>query len=381
MTKKNLYFAMGNEAITEGAIAAGARFYAGYPITPSTEIAERSSIRLPQVGGVYVQMEDEIGSIAAIIGASAAGVRSYTATSGPGFSLMQENLGVAVTAEIPCVVIDVQRLGPSTGLATKPAQGDLMQSRWGTHGDHGIIVLSPASVQECYDLTIEAFNLAEQYRTPVIILTDEIVGHMREKYERYEIPADKLVYRKQPTCKPEDYKPYDWHGQENDVAPLASYGGEYCYHISCIMHNEACVACTTPENADNFNRHYVEKIEKNMDKFIKTKSFQLDDAEIAIISFGCSVRSGLEAVKIARSRGIKCGLLQIITMWPFPEKVVAEICGKVKAVIVPEMNLGQMIREIERVNQGNTSVYGVNRVDSEMITPYQIIAKIEEVTK
>ena len=374
-----IIFGMGNEAITEGALAAGARFYAGYPITPSSEIAERSSIRLPQLGGMYVQMEDEIGSIAAIIGASAAGVKSYTATSGPGFSLMQENLGVAVMGEIPCVIINVQRSGPSTGLATKPAQGDVMQAQWGTHGDHGIIALSPSSVQECYDLTIRAFNLAERYRTPVILLTDEIVGHMREGY--LPAPPMEIINRKQPNCAPEDYKPYDFSGQEDEIAPLAPFGSEYITRINGSGHDETGGACGRPDNADKFIRHYTGKFLQNKQDIIETKSFNMEDAEYAIITFGCSVRSGKAALSLARQKGIKAGLLQLITVWPFPGEQVLEICGKVKGVVVPEMNLGQVLGEVRKVCPGHIALAGVNRIDSQMITPYEILAKLEEMVK
>ena len=292
-------FIQGNEAIAEGALAAGARFFAGYPITPSSEIAEISSRRLPAVGGVYVQMEDEIGSIAAVIGASAAGKKAYTATSGPGFSLMQENLGVAVMAEIPCVIINVQRSGPSTGLATKPAQGDVMQSRWGTHGDHGIIVLSPSSVQDCYNLTIRAFNLAEKYRTPVILLADEIVGHMREKAVLWQPGPGELLERKQPDCPPHAYKPFELG---EGVAPLAAYGGEYVFRMSGSTHDEWGFACGKPQNAEMFVRHYTDKIEKNKEDIIVTREYRLADAEYTIVTFGCTTRSALEAMRISRSR-------------------------------------------------------------------------------
>ncbi|MCL1974979.1 MAG: 2-oxoacid:acceptor oxidoreductase subunit alpha [Firmicutes bacterium] len=376
MTLKKNIFAMGNEAITEGALAAGARFYAGYPITPSSEIAERSSIRLPQLGGMFVQMEDEIGSIAAVIGASAAGVKSYTATSGPGFSLMQENLGVAVMGEIPCVIVNVQRSGPSTGLATKPAQGDVMQAKWGTHGDHGIIALSPSSVQECYDLTIRAFNLAELYRTPVILLADEIIGHMREGYCPH-LPKE-IIERKKPLCANRDYKPYDFCGEENEIAPLAAFGSEYITRINGSGHDESGNACGRLDNADKFIRHYHEKFQKNRDDIIETKSFDLQDAEYAIITFGCSVRSGKAALKLARQKGIKVGLLQLVTIWPFPYEQVAKICEQVQGVVVPEMNLGQIQGEIRKVCPTHCSLWGINRVDSQMITPYEILAKLEE---
>ena len=362
-------FSHGNEAITEGAIAAGARFYAGYPITPSSEIAELSSVRLPQVGGLYIQMEDEIGSIAAIIGASASGKKSYTATSGPGCSLMQENLGVAVMGEIPCVIINVQRSGPSTGLATKPAQGDVMQARWGTHGDHGIIALSPASVQECYDLIIKAFNLAEKYRTPVIFLADEIVGHMREKYVIRELKQDEIVNRKKPKCDPKDYKPFDFESQEDGIAPLASYGGEYIFRLNGTTHDEMGNACSKPANAQKFIEHYTQKIETNKKDFVMTKEYNIEDAEYAIITFGCSTRPSLAAMEMAREKGIKLGVLQLITIWPFADEQVKQVCDKVKGVLVPEMNLGQVIREIQRINTRDIPIVGVNKVNSEAITP------------
>ncbi|MBA1335297.1 MAG: 2-oxoglutarate/2-oxoacid ferredoxin oxidoreductase, alpha subunit [Firmicutes bacterium] len=376
---RRIRFIQGNEAIAEGAIAAGARFYAGYPITPSSEVAEVSSVRLPQVGGLYVQMEDEIGSIAAIIGASVAGKKSYTATSGPGFSLMQENLGVAVMAEVPCVIIDVQRSGPSTGLATKPAQGDVMQSRWGTHGDHGIIVISPSSVQDCYDLTIQAFNLSEKYRTPVIFLADEIVGHMREKAVLWEPSPDQIINRKKPTCDPKDYKPFK--PDEDGIAPLAAYGSEYVFRVSGSTHDETGFANSKPDNADRFIRHYTDKIEKNKKDIVILRRFNLEDAEYAIVTFGCSTRSALEAMKIARNMGKKVGVLQLVTLWPFADDGVRELCRKVKGVVVPEMNLGQVIREVKRVNENNIPIVGVNKVNSEAITPFEILAGIEEVER
>jgi len=376
----NIRFMQGNEAMAEGAFAAGARFYAGYPITPSSEIAEISSKRLPQLGGLYIQMEDEIGSIAAIIGASASGKKSFTATSGPGFSLMQENLGVAIMAEIPCVIIDVQRSGPSTGLATKPAQGDVMQARWGTHGDHGIIVLAPSTVQDCFDLTIRAFNLAEKYRTPVIILGDEIVGHMREQVILRDVPASEIVDRKKPTCAPEEYKPFDFEGNDG-IAPLAHFGSEYVFKISGTTHDERGWTNSTPANADKFVRHYTDKIEKNRDDIVMTRKYNMEDAEYVLISFGVSARSSLAAMEIARGQGKKVGVLELLTLWPFADKEVREACQQAKGVVVPEMNLGQVIREVKRLNDTKVPVLGVNRVDSKIITPYQIIEALEEVEK
>lgn len=380
MTQKNkVKFTLGNEAMTEGALAAGARFFAGYPITPSTEIAEISSIRLPQLGGVYIQMEDEIGSIAAIIGASLSGEKSYTATSGPGFSLMQENLGVAVMAEVPCVIIDVQRSGPSTGLATKPSQSDVMQSRWGTHGDHGIIVISPSSVQDCFDLIIKAFNLAEKYRTPVIFLTDEIIGHMREKAIFRELQPEEIVDRVKPTCDPKDYNPFEFC--QDGVGPLASYGSEYILRISGSTHDETGYANSKPENADKFIRHYTDKIENNKKDIVMIRKYNLEDAEYAIIAYGCVARSALAALEILRSKGIKAGLLQLVTIWPFADDEIREVCSKVKGVVVPEMNLGQIIREVQRLNDFGIPVVAINRVDSQAITPFEIVEKIEEVER
>ena len=379
MKKNDVIFSMGNHAIAEGALAAGARFYAGYPITPSSEVAERSSIRLPQLGGVYIQMEDEIGSIAAIIGAAAAGAKSYTATSGPGFSLMQENLGVAVVGEIPCVIINVMRSGPSTGLATKPAQGDVMQTRWGSHGDYGIIAISPSSVQECYDFTIKAFNLAERYRSPVVLLTDETVGHMWEGYRQWEVTPNDLINRKKPTCPPSEYKPYDFESQPDGIAPLAAYGSEYVFRVNGSGHDETGQANGTPANTDKFVRHYTNKIENNKKDIVEVRSFMMDDAEYAIITYGCSVRAGRAAMKMAREQGYKVGLLQLITVWPFATQQVDEICSRVKGIIVPEMNLGQIVDEVRKVSNGRVPVWGVNRIDSQIISPFEILDGIKEV--
>lgn len=371
-------FMQGNEAMTEGAIAAGARFYAGYPITPSSEVAETSSIRLPQVGGLYIQMEDEIGSMAALIGASCSGKKAYTATSGPGLSLMAENLGVAIMSEIPCVVIDVQRSGPSTGLATKPAQGDVMQARWGTHGDHGIIVLSPASVQECFDLMVTAFNLSEQYRAPVIFLADEVIGHLREKVVLRSPDELEIVERKQPTCAPEDYRPYD---HSNGIAPFASFGSEYVFKVNGSMHDELGRPCSRPDNADRYIRHLTNKIEDHKNEIAIVNKFQMDDAEYVIIAYGGTTRSALSAMQLAREKGIRVGVLQLVTIWPVAEKELGEVLDSAKAVFVPEMNLGQFINEIESRNHRNIPVIGINRVDSYAIQPKEILAKIEEVAE
>lgn len=373
-----LNFAMGNAAMVEGAIAAGARFYAGYPITPSSEIAELSSIRLPQVNGMYIQMEDEIGSIAAIIGASASGKKSYTATSGPGMSLMQENLGVAIMGEVPCVIIDVMRSGPSTGLATKPAQGDVMQARWGTHGDHGIIVLSPSSVQDCYDLMILAFNLAEKYRTPVIFLADEVIAHLWEQYEKRPVSPEELVTRKAPAGDPASYKLYDFESENDGIAPMASYGSKYIFRINGSGHDKNGAPCSIPGNADKFIRHFTDKIETHKSDIVVTRLFEVEDATHLIIAYGCTVRSAFSAAKKLRTMGVKAGVLQLVTLWPFADKTVESLCKGKQKVLVAEMNLGQLKGEIQKFC--TAPLIGVNRVDGLLIRPQEIIeAALEEV--
>lgn len=370
-----LRFMQGNEAMTEGAIAAGARFYAGYPITPSTEVAETSAARLPEVGGLYVQMEDEIGSIAAMIGAACAGKKSYTATSGPGFSLMQENLGVAVMGEVPCVVIDVQRSGPSTGLATKPAQGDVMQARWGTHGDHGIIAISPSTVQDCFDLMVTAFNMAEKYRTPVIFLADEIVGHMREQAIVRTPEEIEVLERPEPTCQVGEYRPYD---HSNGLAPLASYGGKHIFKINGSMHDETGGPCARTDNADRVVRHLTDKIEANRKDITITRSYNLEDADYVIVAYGGTARSALSAMELGRAEGLKIGVFQPVTIWPFPEEELLEATAKAKAIFVPELNLGQLIGEVQKRNPRNLPIVGINRVDSYSIHPGEILNKIKE---
>ncbi len=370
-------FLQGNEAIAEAAFAAGARFYAGYPITPSSEIAEIAAKRLPELGGVFLQMEDELGSIGAVIGASLAGKKAFAATSGPGFSLMQENLGMAVMAEVPIVIINVMRSGPSTGLATKPAQADVMQARWGTHGDHAIIALSPASVQECFDLTVEAFNLAEEFRNPVILLADEAVGHMREKVVVRAASELKLSERKAPSGDPAAFRPYQ--PDADGVPPLAVFGSEYIQHANSSMHDETGFPNSTPANADRVIRRLSDKITGNRDRIVLTRETETADAEIVIVAYGAVTRTAAEVVPMARAAGLKVGMIQLQTLWPFPDEEVAALCARAKAVIVPEMNLGQLIGEVRRVNPSSTPVYGVNRVDSEAITPAEVLAKIREV--
>ncbi len=382
MTEAKVYFDMGNRAIAEGAIAAGARFFAGYPITPSTEIAEISSVRLPQVGGTYIQMEDEIGSIAAVIGASTTGKKAFTATSGPGFSLMQENLGVAINAEIPCVIVDVQRSGPSTGLATKAAQGDVMQAKYGTHGDSEHIVISPSSVQECYDFMIEAFNLAEKYRTPVIVLADKYIAHLRERFVAWEPRAEQIFERRRPHCSQADYRPHGFEKYEDGVAELADIGDKnYLTRFTSSTHDAVGEPCGKTENTIRFLNHYMEKISKNLDDIVHVQEFCMEDAEYVVIAYGCSVRSALGAMEIGRSCGIKIGVLQMITVWPFPDEIISKICETAKAIVVPEMNQGQYVKEICRVNNSGIPVIPVNRIDTEIITPQQILKAVEEVSK
>ena len=372
-------FMQGNEACVYAAIDAGARFYGGYPITPSSEIAELSAELLPQVDGVFLQMEDEIGSIATIIGASAAGKKSYTATSGPGFSLMQENLGMSIYSEVPIVLINIQRNGPSTALATRPAQGDVMQARWGTHGDHPIIALCPASVQECYDLTLRAFNLSEKYRIPVIVLGDEVIGHMRESLTIPEPDELEIINRKMPITPVEGFKPYTTG--DDDIPAIPPYGTEYIVHISSSCHDESGYSHNAPQTADNLVRRLHRKIENNKADIVQVEWFGPEDAEVTIIAYGVVSRSAKQAVINAQQKGFSVNLLRLITQWPFADEQVRDVLQKAKAVIVPELNLGQVVLEVERLNSFNTPVYQLSRIDGELILPSQIVDRIKEVQK
>lgn len=376
---KNVQFIEGNVAAALGAIAAGARFYAGYPISPSSEIAETAARELPKHGGLYVQMEDEISSIAALLGASVAGKKAFTATSGPGFSLMQENLGLGVMSEIPVVIIDVQRCGPSTAAATKPAQGDLMQARWGTHGDHGIIALSPSSAQDCYDLIVTAFNLSEKYRVPTIFLMDEIIGHLREAVEVREIDPSEIINRKQPEkgTTQQELRTYRYDGDL--PGPMPPFGDpNYLSRTTGSTHNEKGEFCVTPEYIHKITHFLTRKIENNSDDITITRSYHLEDAEVAFISFGCSARSSLAAMEILRSRGVKAGMLQLITIWPMAEKQIRDVLSRVKTVVVPEMNLGQLAGEIRKFNDYGCEIIQANRVDGILISPQEILKALEE---
>lgn len=376
--ENNVKLMQGNEACVEGAIAAGMRFYAGYPITPSTEIAELCAEKLPLVGGKFIQMEDEIASMAAIIGASLTGVKAMTATSGPGFSLKQENIGFAALTEVPCVIVDVQRGGPSTGLPTSPAQGDVMQARWGTHGDHPVIVLSPSSVEETYCVTVKAFNFAEKYRVPVIVLMDEIIGHMRERVKLPDLSELEIVDRVKPEPGKKVYYPYEVDSDDG-VPPMASYGEGYRFHVTGLIHDKTGFPTRDPQITDRLIRRLINKIECNKYDIIEYKEESLDDAEIIVLSYGSTARSAQRAVRMAREEGIKAGWVQTVTIWPFPSEVVDKVCGKARTIIVPEMNLGQLVLEVERVAAGRLKIERVNRVDGEMITPDEVLQKIKEV--
>ena len=372
------HFMQGDIACAEGAIAAGCRFFAGYPITPATEIAERMAQRLPEVGGVYVQMEDELGSMAAVIGASYAGVKSMTATSGPGFSLMQENIGLAVMTETPCVVVNVMRGGPSTGQPTKSGQQDVMQAKWGSHGDYEIIALAPSSVQEMFDLTIEAFNLSEVYRVPVIILADEIVGHM---WERVTIPSKnsiKIIDRKKPRVQPEKYAPFM---PDKDLVPrMASFGEGYHFYATGLTHDETGHPQTdSAEIQQELVQRLCDKIRKNAEKIVKVGKSMLDDAEVMVIAYGSTSRSAMSAVREAREKGIKAGLLRLVTLWPFPDKEISKLAKKVHAIVVPEMNYGQIIREVERAAK-ETPVIFIPKLGEEPHRPSEILDAIRRLS-
>ncbi|MEO0155955.1 MAG: 2-oxoacid:acceptor oxidoreductase subunit alpha [candidate division WOR-3 bacterium] len=373
---KSIKLMTGNEACAEAAIVAGMRFFAGYPITPSSEIAEVLSKRLPEVGGVFIQMEDEIASMGAIIGASLSGLKSMTATSGPGFSLMQENIGYASMAEVPVVVVNVQRGGPSTGLPTLPSQADVMQARWGTHGDHPVIAVSPSTVQETYEWTIKAFNFSEKYRVPVIILMDEIVGHLNEKIVIPDANEIEIINRPITTDPPEKYIPYKL--TENDIPPIAHYGTGYRFNVTGLSHDETGFPTNDPKKIDALYRRINRKIERYKNEIIFYKTELLDDAEICLVSYGSSARSAKRAMREARALGIKVGLFQIYVLWPFPYEALREISNRIKKFIVPEMNLGQIAHEVECATR--TECIKVNRVDGSPITPQEILEKIKYVS-
>lgn len=378
MTEKTVRLMQGNEACVEGAISAGMNFYAGYPITPSTEIAEISAERLPQIGGKFIQMEDEIASISAVIGAALSGAKVMTATSGPGFSLKQEGIGYGIITETPCVIVNVQRGGPSTGLPTAPAQGEIMQARWGTHGDHSIIALYPWSVKEIYDTTIRAFNLSEKYRTPVILLMDEVIGHMREKIDFTEGPQIEIYNRKKPNCSPEQFKPYKV--QEGNIVPeMAGFGEGYRFHVTGLVHGESGFPSGNEKIAETLINRLINKIEDNKDDIVEVNEYLLNDADVAIVAFGSTARSAKSAVDALRLEGIKAGLFRPITIWPLAEEQLLDLSKKVNRIVVAEMNMGQYFLEVDRVAGKHTKVEKYCRVNGELITPEEIISFIKEV--
>jgi len=374
--RTGMHFMVGDHACAEGALAAGVDFFGGYPITPSTEVAEHLARRLPHVGGRFVQMEDELASMAAIIGASAAGARSMTATSGPGFSLMMENIGLAAMMELPCVVVDVQRASPSTGLPTMVGQSDILQARWGSHGDYGIIAYCPASVQECFDLTVTAFNAADRYRVPVFVMMDEVVGHMAERLVIPEADEVPFVPRKAPRTAP-GAEPFLSYAADDDlVPPIAHAGDGYKVHMTGLTHDERGYPAMTAAAHDKLVNRLVDKVRLNASKIELYEEFGTDDADTVVISFGCTARSARHAVNQARREGIKCGLLRLITVWPFPEARIRELVagGKVRRFIVPEINLGQLRREVERLTQ--LPVLRLNHAGGAMPTPDAILEMI-----
>jgi 2-oxoglutarate ferredoxin oxidoreductase subunit alpha len=371
MKKENIKFIQGNEACVEGALYAGLDFFAGYPITPSTEIAELLSYRLPQRGGKFIQMEDEIASMSAIIGASLTGSKVMTATSGPGFSLMQEALGYAIMTEIPCVIVNVQRGGPSTGIPTHVSQGDVNQARWGTHGDHAIVTITASNHQDVFETTVHAFNISETYRTPVILLYDEVVGHMRERLvvpKKGELP---LVERLRTSVKEGvDYHPY--LPREDGRLPMSDFGGVHRYNVTGLFHDMWGFPSDNPKIVHGLLRHLVDKIQNNVNEIARYKEHYLKDAEIILISYGSSARSANHVVFSRRPRGEKLGLLELQTLWPFPYDLVREKCANAKYIVVVEMNMGQILQEVRRAVDQPEKVFLANRIDGVFITPTDI---------
>ena len=370
------HFIHGDAACAEGGIAAGCRFFAGYPITPATEVAERMARRLPEVGGIYIQMEDEIGSMAAILGASWGGVKSMTATSGPGFSLMMENIGLGMMTETPCVVVNIQRGGPSTGLPTLVGQADVMQARWGSHGDYGCIALAPSSPQECFDLTIHAFNLSEIYRLPVFVLGDEVVGHMTEKVVIPKREDIVVVNRRTPSMLKGSYLPFD---TVSDMpAPMAIAGQGYHAHVTGLTHDERGYPVITDIVQERNVRHIVDKIRNNAQDIIRVETVGIDDAKVVVVAYGCTARVARQAVENLRSLGHKVGLLRLVTIWPFPSSLIRSITGQVAAFVVPEINYGQVAYEVERAAGCASEVLLLALMGGSIHTPGEIEEAVGE---
>lgn len=379
MSEKKKVLLQGDRAVVEGGMAAGAEFFAGYPITPASEVAEGFAEELPKVGGKFIQMEDELAGIACAIGGSLSGKKSITATSGPGFSLKQENLGLGIMIEAPLVVVDVQRVGPSTGLPTSPSQGDVMQAKWGTHGDHPIIALSPSSVKETYELTIKAFDLTEKYRQPVILLLDEIVGHMREKIEIPNREDVESIDRKRPEGDRENFNPYEF--TEDHVPAMPDYGTGYRYHTTGLFHDKTGFPRGTSEDAKKLMDRFSAKLEENKDDIILYDEDIRDEDKTIVVSYGSTVRSAISAVNEARETGINAGWLKLKTIWPFAGEKIEEIAKKADKIIVPELNQGQLIREIERHVKGRAKVVGINRYDGTLIKPKHIMTELKKEVK
>ena len=373
------WFMNGDHACCEGALAAGCRFFAGYPITPATEVAERMSRRLPELGGIYIQMEDELASMAAILGASWGGVKAMTSTSGPGFSLMMENIGLGICTETPCVVCNVQRAGPSTGLPTLVAQGDMMQARWGSHGHYEIIALSPSSPQEMFDFTIRAFNLSEQYRLPVIILADEVVGHMNERVVIPPAEEIEVVKRRKPTVPPGEYRPYQ--PDADGVAPMAGCGEGYRIHVTGLTHDERGYPGMNAATQEQMMERLIRKIRANRDSIIRTENVFLDDAEVVVVAYGISARSARHAVQEARAKGIRAGLIKLETVWPFPEDLIRSVASRVRALVMPEINAGQMVLEMERCAGGACPVRLVAHHGGALIPPAKVLDAVQKALK
>jgi 2-oxoglutarate ferredoxin oxidoreductase subunit alpha len=376
MDTSRTFMLQGNIAVGMGAIDAGCRFYAGYPITPSSEIAEYLSKKLPEMGGKFIQMEDEIAAMGAVIGASLAGLKSLTATSGPGFSLKQENIGYASITEVPVVIVNVMRGGPSTGLPTLPSQGDVMQARWGTHGDHPIIALVPASVKESYDMTIRAFNLSEKFRVPVILLLDEIIGHVHEKVVLPDPTAIKIINRKKPEVPPEEYLPYEI--DDSMIPAMANFGEGYRYHVTGLVHDETGFPTNDTSKIEQMLLRLNAKLDKYSDEILQWEEFFTEDAKIGIVCYGSSSRSARNALLKAREENIPVGMLRIQTLWPFPTEQIRKFSKQLSHIIVPELNLGQIAHEVEHAVRGNAEVIKINRISGEPINPDEIYAKIKE---
>jgi 2-oxoglutarate ferredoxin oxidoreductase subunit alpha len=364
----------GNQACAEAAVVAGCRFYGGYPITPSSEIAEYMSRRLPQVGGHYLQMEDEIGSIAAVIGASNAGVKSMTATSGPGFSLMMENIGLAVITETPCVIVNIQRAGPSTGMPTLIGQGDMMQAKWGSHGDYEIIAYTPNSVQEIFDLTVKAFNMAEKYRTPVFLMGDQVIGHMTDRLVIPPPEKIEIVNRKRPVKSDAGFLPFDF---SEDFPPMAIAGEGFRVNVDSLTHDERGYPSLSNIDSEKMLNHLLGKIRNHEDEIVEVEHHQTDDADVVIVAYGATARSALRVVKDARRAGRRVGLLRLITPWPFPSKEIERMGAKVKAMIVPEINYGQIEHLVREY--ASCPVIAVHHAVGSLIPPEKISAVVEKV--